>query len=162
MGNQVQCFGRKKNATAVAYVTDGQGFIRVNGKALELLEPTSMRMKVYEPIFLLGAEKFANLNIRVRVRGGGSTTQVMAIRQAICKGLISFHQKFGDESKKREMSCFSSTTRLCWLLIPDAANQRSSAVKELGRVSRSPTDEQQDDYELVECGGLQLYTNRCL
>ena len=101
--NQVQCFGRKKNATAVAYVTNGRGFIRVNGKALELMEPTSMRMKVYEPIFLLGADKFTNLNIRVRVRGGGGPTQVMAIRQAICKGIISFYQKFDDESKKREM-----------------------------------------------------------
>ena len=101
--NQVQCFGRKKNATAVAYVTDGQGYIRVNGKSLELLEPTSMRMKVYEPILLLGADKFTKLNIRVRVRGGGPTAQVLAIRQAICKGLISFEQKFGDESEKREM-----------------------------------------------------------
>ncbi len=62
-----------------------------------------MRMKVYEPIFLLGANRFNGLNIRVRVRGGGPTTQVMAIRQAICKGLISFHQKFGDESEKREL-----------------------------------------------------------
>ena len=101
--NQVQCFGRKKNATAVAYVTDGQGFIRVNGKALELIEPSTMRMKVYEPILILGADRFANLNIRVRVRGGGPTTQVMAVRQAICKGLITFYQKFHDESEKREM-----------------------------------------------------------
>merc|ERR1712100_621029 len=101
--NSVQCFGRKKNATAVAYVTEGKGFIRVNGKAVELVEPAGMRMKIYEPIFLLGAQRFQNLNIRVRVRGGGSTTQVMAIRQAICKGIISFYQKFGDESEKREM-----------------------------------------------------------
>jgi ribosomal protein S9 len=36
--NQTQCFGRKKNATAVAYVTDGKGFIRVNGKAVELVD----------------------------------------------------------------------------------------------------------------------------
>ena len=101
--NQTQCFGRKKNATAVAYVTDGKGFIRVNGKAVELVEPAGMRMKIYEPIFLLGANRFTGLNIRVRVRGGGPTTQVMAIRQAICKGVISYNQKFGDESEKREL-----------------------------------------------------------
>merc|ERR1712160_106740 len=89
--NQVQCFGRKKNATAVAHVCSGAGYIRVNGKALELLEPATMRMK------------FNELNIRVRVRGGGPTTQVMAIRQAICKGVISYNQKFGDESEKREL-----------------------------------------------------------
>ena len=101
--NSVQCFGRKKNATAVAYVTDGQGFIRCNGKAIELVEPAAMRLKIYEPILLLGSDVFATMNIRVRVRGGGPTTQVMAIRQAISKGVISFMQKFGDESKKREM-----------------------------------------------------------
>merc|ERR1712195_40085 len=101
--NQVQCFGKKKNATAVAHVCSGAGYIRVNGKALELLEPATMRMKVYEPIFLLGANRFTGLNIRCRVRGGGPTTQVMAIRQAICKGVISYNQKFGDESEKREL-----------------------------------------------------------
>ncbi len=67
----VQTFGRKKNATAVAYVTSGTGVIRLNGRALGLIEPESMRLKVYEPIFLVGGNKFKDLNIRVRVRGGG-------------------------------------------------------------------------------------------
>ncbi len=100
---QVQTFGRKKNATAVAHVTSGQGFIKVNGKPIQLLEPASMRLKVYEPILLLGANKFKELNMRVRVSGGGSTSQVMAIRQAISKGIIAFYQKYHDETAKREM-----------------------------------------------------------
>lgn len=99
----VQTFGRKKNATAVAAVSSGQGFIRVNGRAINLLEPASMRMKVMEPIFLMGGNKFKDLNIRVRVRGGGSTTQVMAIRQAMAKGVIAFYQKYHDEASKREL-----------------------------------------------------------
>jgi small subunit ribosomal protein S16e len=100
---QVQCFGRKKNATAVAHVTTGTGFIKVNGKPLQLLEPASLRLKVWEPILLLGANRFQDLNIRVRVRGGGSTSQLMAIRQAISKGLIAYYQKFHDETTKREL-----------------------------------------------------------
>lgn len=88
---QVQCFGRKKNATAVAHCTTGSGFVKVNGKPLNLIEPASMRLKVYEPILLLGGDKFDKLNIRVRVRGGGSTSQVMAVRQAIAKSLIAFY-----------------------------------------------------------------------
>jgi small subunit ribosomal protein S16e len=67
----VQTFGRKKNAVAVATATAGKGTIRVNGKALDLIEPRSLRMKVYEPILLVGAEKFKDMLIRVRVRGGG-------------------------------------------------------------------------------------------
>ena len=87
---QVQCFGRKKNATAVAHATTGTGFIKVNGKPLQLLEPASLRLKVWEPVFLLGANRFKDLNIRVRVRGG-ATSQIMAIRQAISKSLIAFY-----------------------------------------------------------------------
>ena len=100
---QVQCFGRKKNATAVAHCTTGTGFIKVNGKPLQLLEPASLRLKVWEPIFLLGAQRFQDLNIRVRVLGGGSTSQLIAIRQAISKSLIAYYQKYHDESTKREL-----------------------------------------------------------
>jgi small subunit ribosomal protein S16e len=100
---QVQCFGRKKNATAVAHATTGSGFIKVNGKPLNLLEPASLRLKVYEPILLLGANRFKDLNIRVRVRGGGAACQVMAIRQAISKSIIAFYQKYHDETTKREL-----------------------------------------------------------
>jgi small subunit ribosomal protein S16e len=100
---QVQCFGRKKNATAVAHATTGTGFIKVNGKPLQLLEPASLRLKVFEPIFLLGANRFKDLNIRVRVRGGGPTSQLLAIRQAIAKSVIAFYQKYHDEASKREL-----------------------------------------------------------
>ena len=41
--------------------------------------------------------------MRVRVSGGGSCSQVMAIRQAISKGLIAFYQKYHDETTKREL-----------------------------------------------------------
>ena len=99
----MQTFGRKKNATAVATCTEGTGYIRVNGRSLSILEPASLRMKVYEPIFLLGANRFKDLNIRVRVRGGGPAAQVMAIRLAISKAIIAFAQKYDDEATKREM-----------------------------------------------------------
>ena len=62
-----------------------------------------MRLKVCEPILLLGGNRFKDLNLRVRVRGGGSCVQVMAIRQAIAKSIIAFHQKFSDEQTKREL-----------------------------------------------------------
>jgi small subunit ribosomal protein S16e len=36
-GQLVQCFGRKKNAVAVATVRSGKGVMRVNGSPIELL-----------------------------------------------------------------------------------------------------------------------------
>ena len=102
-GNQVRTFGKKKNATAVALVQEGHGIIRVNSKPLHLVEPESMRMKVYEPIFIVGADYFKDLTIRVRVKGSGPMAQIMAIRMAIAKGLIAYHQKYHDEQSKREL-----------------------------------------------------------
>jgi len=50
--------------------------IRVNGVPLELIQPEVLRLKVFEPVLLLGKERFANVDIRVRVRGGGQTSQI--------------------------------------------------------------------------------------
>merc|ERR1712224_224107 len=106
-------FGKKKNATAVALVqgtekrenakSKGSGVIRVNGKPLGLIQPESMRMKAFEPILLIGGNRFKDLSIRVRVKGSGSMAQVMAVRMAIAKGVIAYYQKYHDEASKREL-----------------------------------------------------------
>lgn len=62
-----------------------------------------MRHKVYEPILLVGLDKFANLDIRIRVTGGGHVSQVYAIRQALAKGLIAYTAKYVDEASKNEL-----------------------------------------------------------
>merc|ERR1712086_466304 len=100
---QVRTFGKKKNATAVALCQEGHGIMRVNGKPIHLIEPQSMLIKVFEPLFILGGTKFKNLSIRVRVSGGGSMNQVMAVRMAIAKAVIAYTQKYSDETTKREM-----------------------------------------------------------
>ena len=35
--------------------------VKVNGAPISLLQPEILRLKVFEPILLLGAEKFANV-----------------------------------------------------------------------------------------------------
>lgn len=62
-----------------------------------------MRFKVLEPVLLLGKQRFANVDIRLRVRGGGHVAQIYAIRQAIAKGIVAFYQKFVDEQSKNEI-----------------------------------------------------------
>lgn len=52
-----------------------------------------LRLKTYEPVLLLGQEKFSQVDIRVRVKGGGFTAQIYAIRQAIAKALVAYYQK---------------------------------------------------------------------
>lgn len=99
----VQSFGRKKTATAVAQCKSGNGLIRVNGVPLELVQPECLRLKAFEPVLVLGRERFANLDIRVRVTGGGNVSQIYAIRQAISKAIVAFHQKYVDEASKQEI-----------------------------------------------------------
>ncbi|CAH8572533.1 unnamed protein product [Heterobilharzia americana] len=74
----VQVFGRKKTATAVAHCKLGSGSIRVNGRPLDVLEPRPLLPKLMEPILLLGKHGISNLDIRVRVSGGGRVAQIYA------------------------------------------------------------------------------------
>ncbi|CAG0883372.1 unnamed protein product [Darwinula stevensoni] len=99
----VQVFGRKKNATAVAYCKRGHGLIKVNGKPLELVEPRMLQYKLQEPILLLGKERFKDVDIRVRVKGGGHVAQIYAIRQSVSKALVAYYQKYVDEASKKEI-----------------------------------------------------------
>ena len=77
----------------MAYCKRGKGNLRVNGRPLELVEPRMLKDKLLEPIHLLGKERFKNVDIRVRVNGGGHVSQIYAIRQAISKALVSYYQK---------------------------------------------------------------------
>ena len=89
----VQTFGRKKSAIAVSYCKKGRGQIRVNGCPIELVQPELLRFKVFEPILLLGKERFSIMDLRIRVKGGGYTSQIYAIRQAIAKSIVAYYQK---------------------------------------------------------------------
>ena len=90
---QVQCFGRKRNAVAVALAREGKGHIRLNGQPLTLVEPSIMRIKTMEPLLLLKRECYEHIDVRMRVKGGGQSAQVYAVRQALAKAIVAFAQK---------------------------------------------------------------------
>ncbi|CAN4106558.1 unnamed protein product [Withania somnifera] len=88
----VQCFGRKKTAVAVTHCKRGRGLIKINGVPIELVQPEILRR-----------HRFAGVDMRIRVKGGGHTSQIYAIRQSIAKALVAFYQKFVDEQQKKEI-----------------------------------------------------------
>ena len=94
--------GKKKNAIANAVTQVGKGLITVNRIPIQNIEPKSLRIKIFEPILLLGINDFSWLKIRVRVKGGGPTAQLYAARQAIAKAIVSWKQKYVDEEQKSE------------------------------------------------------------
>lgn len=92
--------GKKKSAIANAVVKPGKGSITINRIPIANVEPKPLRIRLFEPILLVGAEKFKDLNIRVRVSGGGPTAQLYAARLAIAKGIVAYKQKYVDEDEK--------------------------------------------------------------
>merc|ERR1712100_504661 len=99
----VQTFGRKKTAVAVVHCKAGKGLIRFNGAPIELIQPETLKFKAMEPIILLGRQRFANLDLRIRVKGGGHVSQMYAVRQAIAKAIVAYYQKYVDEQSKKEL-----------------------------------------------------------
>lgn len=65
----------------------------MNGVPLEHLQPSILRYKLFEPVLLLGKDKYKNIDIRIRVRGGGQVSQLYAIRQAVAKSIVAYYQK---------------------------------------------------------------------
>ena len=52
----------QKTATAVAFVKKGAGLIKVNGVPISLLQPEILKLKTFEPVLLIGTDKFANVS----------------------------------------------------------------------------------------------------
>ncbi|KYQ89343.1 40S ribosomal protein S16 [Tieghemostelium lacteum] len=130
----VQTHGKKRSAVAVAYCTNGKGLIKVNGVPLELVQPKLLRLKVYEPMIIVGKDKYQQVDIRVRVRGGGSVAQIYAVRQAIAKAIVAYYQKYVDEQSKNEIKkALLEYDRL--LLVSDP--RRCEAKKFGGRGARA-------------------------
>ncbi|AAZ12169.1 40S ribosomal protein S16, putative [Trypanosoma equiperdum] len=98
---QVQTFGKKKTAIAVATVTKApQCNIRINGVPISQILPETLRAKIMEAVKVVGARYFSRLRVDVRVRGSGQVAQAYAVRQAIAKGIIAYYQKYHNEIEK--------------------------------------------------------------
>ena len=82
--------GKRKTAIARATVRAGKGRIRVNGIPVEIFEPKLARDKIIEPLRLTGDEVWKQLDINVKVSGGGFMGQAEAVRIAIAKCLLNW------------------------------------------------------------------------
>ena len=100
---RVQTYGKKKLAIATVTCQKGRGVLKVNGVPLNLVQPEGLRLKLTEPINLLPRRIFGALDLRVRVSGGGQTSQIFAARQAIGKAVIAYFQKYRTEKEKADL-----------------------------------------------------------
>jgi len=82
--------GKRKTAIARATVKPGRGRIRVNDIAVEILEPKIARDKIIEPLLRAGDETWKQIDIDVKVSGGGFIGQAEAVRTAIARALVKW------------------------------------------------------------------------
>ncbi|NGM69331.1 30S ribosomal protein S9 [Natronolimnobius sp. AArcel1] len=80
--------GKKKTAVARATVSEGEGRVRVNSQPVELVDPEMARLKMLEPFRIAGDELRDEMDIDVRVEGGGISGQADAVRTAIARGIV--------------------------------------------------------------------------
>ena len=87
--NVYSATGRRKNAVAHAWITEGTGEIVINKRQFEDYLPTLTHQNAVLAPFEISslAKKF---DVRVSTNGGGTNGQVGAIRLAVARALIQF------------------------------------------------------------------------
>ena len=82
--------GKRKTAIARAVVRSGIGRVRINRVAIEIYEPEIAREKIMEPLLQAGDDVWKQLDIDVKVSGGGYIGQAEAARMAIANALLKW------------------------------------------------------------------------
>lgn len=89
MTKVVHTSGKRKTAIARGTIREGKGRVRINKVPVELYSPELARLKIIEPLDLAG-DIVENLDINVKVIGGGVMGQAEAARMVIAKGLVDW------------------------------------------------------------------------
>ncbi len=89
-GEMEKAVGRRKTAAARIRLLPGTGKITINGKPLEVyFNLISWQNKILSPLVLAGRDK--QMDVTVKVSGGGTVSQTEAIRHGIARALIKWN-----------------------------------------------------------------------
>ena len=89
----VNTSGRRKTSVARVFIKSGKGNLTVNNKDLNKYFPSPvLPYRVLQPLKITDTEK--NYDIKVTVKGGGSTGQAESVRLAISKALNLINNNF--------------------------------------------------------------------
>ena len=84
--------GRRKNAIARVYMTQGTGKVTINKRDItEYFPLPTLQYKVKQPFML--TETLDQFDIKANLDGGGITGQAEALRLAISKALIELNEE---------------------------------------------------------------------
>jgi len=80
--------GKRKTAIARATIKAGKGRVRINNFPLEIFEPQIARSKIIEPLLQIEDDLRNQIDINIKVSGGGFMGQAEAARMATARGLL--------------------------------------------------------------------------
>lgn len=82
--------GKRKTGVSRAVVRPGIGRVYINRIPLEIFEPEIAREKMMEPLVQAGDEVWKQLDLDVKVKGGGYMGQAEAARTAIANAILKW------------------------------------------------------------------------
>lgn len=82
--------GKRKTAVGRAVIRPGVGRVHVNRTPVEIYEPEIARVKIMEPLIQSGDDVWKQLDIDVKVSGGGFMGQAEAARMAMANGILKW------------------------------------------------------------------------
>ncbi|MCD6530381.1 30S ribosomal protein S9 [Candidatus Bathyarchaeota archaeon] len=84
--------GKRKTAIARALIKQGKGRVRINRVPIEIYQPEIAKEKIMEPLTLAGEDLLKDVDIEVKVSGGGFMGQAEAARTAIARALVKWYK----------------------------------------------------------------------
>jgi small subunit ribosomal protein S9 len=94
--------GKRKSSVARVILTPGDGAIEINKRELEQYFPRPYLQTVAKQALVQSGYE-GNVNVRVRVHGGGVSGQAAAVRHGIAKALVDVDPELRGELKRRGM-----------------------------------------------------------
>ena len=100
----IHAIGRRKAATARVYLSEGDGTLTINGRSAEVYFSSFLNVVEYleknlkQPFYTTGT--VGKYNVKARVRGGGYTGQLEAIRLGIARALTGVTEEYRTPLRK--------------------------------------------------------------
>jgi small subunit ribosomal protein S9 len=96
----IQATGKRKSSVARVVLRAGDGSVEVNGRTIEDYFPRPYHQTVArQPLVTAGYE--SNVDVKVRVHGGGVSGQAGAVRHGIARALTELDPELRGDLKKR-------------------------------------------------------------
>jgi small subunit ribosomal protein S9 len=101
----INAIGRRKEAVARIYMSEGKGQITINKRDLaDYFPPATLQYIVKQPLNVIGVAE--NYDIKINLCGGGIKGQAEAVRLAISRALVKI-----DEENKPALKAEGFMTR---------------------------------------------------